>query len=158
MGYHNQGPAGAGCGVPGAVPPFGKLRGLPKYERSRGRQAFRWVQYLYYFIPETKHPHQPERVKKPADSVYAEGSSIEAISRLPGMKSGSAYSRVNKASLARNLTQIVGEQRQDLSRGRASPRVISFDEMWTCVGARYSKSAAMLSDSIALSCLRPRLI
>ena len=59
---------------------------LPKYGRSRGRQTCRCGQCLYHFIPETEHPHQPEQVKNLAVSMYAEGSGIEAISRILGMK------------------------------------------------------------------------
>ena len=34
---------------------------LPKCGRSRGKQTYRWGQCVYHFIPETEHPHQPER-------------------------------------------------------------------------------------------------
>ena len=35
--------------------------------------------------------------------------------------------------------RILGEQRRDRSRGRALPKVISFDEMWTYAGARHGE-------------------
>ena len=54
-------------------------------------------QCLRHFIPETKHPLQPELVKSLAVSMYAEGSGIEAISRVLGMKAGTFYSRVEKS-------------------------------------------------------------
>ena len=86
-----------GCSVPGAVPPFGKLRRLPEYGRSCGKQTCRCRQCHYHFIPESKHPHQPERVKNMAVAMYAEGNSIEAISRMLGMKAGIVYSGVKKS-------------------------------------------------------------
>lgn len=58
-----------GTSVPGVLPPFGKLRRLPKYGRSRGKQTCRCGQCLYHFVPETEHPHQPERVKNLAISL-----------------------------------------------------------------------------------------
>ena len=41
-----------------------------------------------------------------------------------------------KASQAQNLLQVLADQRRDGSRGRALPTVISFDEMWSSIGAR----------------------
>ena len=71
-----------------------------------------------------------------AVAMYAEGNSIETISRILEIKAGTVYSWVKKACQARNLLEIVGEQRRNRSRGRALPKVISFDEMWSYVGAR----------------------
>ena len=70
---------------------------LPKYGRSRGKQTCRCGQCLYHFIPESEHPHQPERVRSMAVAMYAEGSSIEAISRVLGMKAGTVCSWVKKS-------------------------------------------------------------
>jgi transposase-like protein len=70
---------------------------LPKYGRSRGKQTYRCGQCLYHFILGTEHPHQPERVKVQAVSMYSEGSSIEAISRVMGVKAGTIYSWVKKS-------------------------------------------------------------
>ena len=67
---------GTGCNVPGVVPPFGKLRRLPKYGRSRGKQRYRCQQCHYHFTLDAEHPHQPERVKNMAVAMYAEGNSI----------------------------------------------------------------------------------
>ena len=70
---------------------------LPKHGRSRGKQTYRCGQCLYHFIPETEHPHQPERVKNMAVAMYAEGNSIEAISRVLEIKAGAVYSWVKKS-------------------------------------------------------------
>ena len=108
----------------------------PKNGRSRGNQRYRCQQCLYHFTLDSKHPHQPERVKNMAVSTYAEENSIEAISRVLGMKAGTVYSWIKKSLPARYLLRITGEQRRDRSRGRALPKVISFDEMWSYAGAR----------------------
>ena len=70
---------------------------LPKYGRSRGKQRYRCQQCLYHFTLDAGHPHQPERVKNMAVAMYAEGNSIEAISRILGMKAGTVYSWVKKS-------------------------------------------------------------
>ena len=70
---------------------------LPKYGRSRGKQTYRCRQCLYHFIPDSKHPHQPERVKNLAVAMYAEGNSIEAIGRILEIKAGTVYSWVIKS-------------------------------------------------------------
>ena len=65
--------------------------------RSRGKQTYRCRQCLYHFIPDSKHPHQPERVKNLAVAMYAEGNSIEAIGRILEIKAGTVYSWVKKS-------------------------------------------------------------
>ncbi len=65
---------------------------LPKYGSSRGKQTYRCGQCFYHFVPETERPHQPERMKNLAVSMYPEGSSIEAVSRVLCMKAGTVYS------------------------------------------------------------------
>ena len=42
---------------------FGKLRRLPKFGRSRGKQTYRCGQCLYHFIPETERPQRPGKDK-----------------------------------------------------------------------------------------------
>ena len=85
---------------------------LPKYGRPRGKQTYRCQQCLYHFIPETKHPHQPERVKDMAVAMYAEGNSIEAISRILEIKAGTVYSWVKKS---------LPSPESATGRGRAAP-------------------------------------
>ena len=65
--------------------------------------------------------------------MYSEGSSIEAISRVMGVKAGTIYSWVKKARQAWEVLRDLGHRR-GMRQGAA--RVISFDEMWTYVGAR----------------------
>ena len=72
---------------------------LPKYGRSGGKQTYRCGQCLYHFTLGTEHPHQPERVKAQAVSMYSEGSSIAAISRVLGVKAGAVYHWVKKSPL-----------------------------------------------------------
>ena len=72
---------------------------LPKYGRSRGKQTYRCGQCLYHFISGTKRPHRSEQVKAQAVSMYSDGSSMEAISRVMGVKPGTVYSWVKKSQL-----------------------------------------------------------
>ena len=70
---------------------------LPKYGRSRGKQTYRCGQCLYHFTPGAEHPHQPEGVRKLAVDMYTEGSNLEAIGRVLGVKPGTVYSWVKKS-------------------------------------------------------------
>ena len=97
---------------------------------SGGKQAYRCGQCLYHSVPDTGHPHQPERVKNMAVALYAEGNSIKAISRVPGMKAGTVYSWVKKACQSQNLlwtTRLNAARRP----GMPPTGVISFDETWS---------------------------
>ena len=67
--------------------------------------------------------------------MYADGNSIEAISRVLGMKAVTVCSWVKKPVRPETFCGQVGEQRRDRSRTQALPKVISPDEMWTCAGA-----------------------
>ena len=108
---------------------------LPKYGRSRGKQTYRYGQCLYHFTPRTERPHRSEQVKKLAVDLYTEGSSMGAVSRVLEVKSGTVYSWVKKAQWAWELMRVLVAQRA--GRRRLKPvRVISFDELWTYVGAR----------------------
>ena len=81
---------------------------LPKYGRSRGKQTYRCGECLYHFIPDTEHLHQPEPVKIQAVSMYSEGSSMEAISRVLGIKTGTIYSWVKKSPLGLGVAEGSG--------------------------------------------------
>ena len=64
----------------------------------RGR-LYRCGQCLYHFIPGTERPHRSEQVKARAVSMYSDGSSMETISRVMGVKAGTVYSWVKKSQL-----------------------------------------------------------
>ena len=82
---------------------------LPKYGRSRGKQTYRCGQCLYHFTPGTECPHRPEGLKKLAVDLYTEGSSLEAIGRVLGVKSGTVYSWVKKSPVGSGVAENPGE-------------------------------------------------
>ena len=81
---------------------------LPKYGNSKGKQTYRCGQCLYHFIPGTKRPHQPEKVKSLAVDLYAEGLGIPAISRVLKTALGTVYSWVKKSPMGRGLAAHAG--------------------------------------------------
>ena len=116
---------------------------LPNHGRSRGKQTWRCRQCFYHFIPETQRSHQPEQVKSLAVAMCAGGNSIEAIARMPEVKTGTVCSWVKKACQSRNLPRIVGKpdgsrwvdpvlQRGRLSRWETAPRPLSSGSMRGC--------------------------
>ena len=68
--------------------------------------------------------------------MYSEGSSMEAISRVMGVKAGTVYSWVKKVRWAWETMQLLSRQRKMDSEGQGAAKVISLDEMWTYVGVR----------------------
>ena len=62
--------------------------------------------------------------------MYTEGSSLEAIGRVLGVRSGTVYSWVKKAQWAWELMRVLVAQQGGRRRPRPV-RVTSLDEMWT---------------------------
>ena len=71
---------------------------LPKAGLSRGRQTYRCGDCLHRFVPEGNRHYYSEEFKLQAMDMYCEGSSISAISKVMGVKLGTVYSWVKKAS------------------------------------------------------------
>ena len=64
---------------------------LPKDGRSRGKQTYRCGDCLYRFTPGGNRHYYSEKVKSQAMSMYVDGSSVSAISRVMGVKIGTVY-------------------------------------------------------------------
>ena len=102
---------------------------LPKYGQSRGKQTpyrvrgrlYRCGQCLYHFTPGAEHPHQPEEVRKLAVDMYTEGSSLEAIGRVLGVKPGTVYSWVKKSPVGLGVDESPGGAAGGTPPAAASP-------------------------------------
>ena len=94
---------------------------LPKYGRSRGRQTYRCGQCLYHFTPGAEHPHQPEGVRRLAVDMYTEGSNLEAIGRVLGVKSETVYSWVKKSPVGLGVDASPGGAAGGTPPDEASP-------------------------------------
>mgnify|MGYP001211501553 CR=1 FL=1 len=70
-----------------------------KYGKANGRQTFRCRECAYRFMPGATRHVYPERVRQEALRMYCEGTGIEAISRVLGVKSGTVYSWVKKSQV-----------------------------------------------------------
>ena len=84
----------------------------------------------------SQRPHQPEKVKNLAVAMYSVGSSMEAISRVLEVKGETVYSWLKKALWAWELLRILAKQKGRRAPGQRLAKLISFDKMWTYLGAR----------------------
>ena len=114
---------------------------LPKYGHARGKQTYRCGQCGYHFTPAAKHPHHAPETRRLAEAMYVEGLGISAIGRVLGVNLETAYSWVKKSLLGWGFVASVGgvAWRGRRERGRSHAKVISFDEMWSYVGARHRR-------------------
>ena len=110
---------------------------LPKDGHSRGKQTYRCGDCHYRFTPTGNRHYCPERIKPQALRMYGDGRSISAISRVLAVKLGIVYAWIKKAPWA--LAWVARQHRQRVTRRPAWRRaqVISWDEMWSYVGARH---------------------
>ena len=68
--------------------------------------------------------------------LSTEGSSLEAIGRVLGVKSGTLYSWVKKSPVGLGVVAAPGGAAVGWPTAAPPARVIFLDEMWTCVGVR----------------------
>ena len=123
---------------------------MPKDGRSPGKQMYRCGDCACRYTPDGNRHFCHPKVIEQALAMYAEGSSVAAIGRAMEIKEGSVLRWVKKALLSGWAMDAERSDRKPTSselptsarkiRGINSykPRVntISFDEMWTRVGAR----------------------
>ena len=76
---------------------------------------------LPFHTPGAEHPHQPEEVRKLAVDMYTEGSSLEAIGRVLGVKPGTVYSWVKKSPVGLGVDESPGGAAGGTPPAAASP-------------------------------------
>ncbi len=82
-----------------------------------------------HFVPGIERPHQPEQLKAQAVAMYAEGSSMNASSRPPGIpeaRKEPSIPVIKKVGQARELLKLLREQWRKRPPGQPRLRVISF--------------------------------
>ena len=70
---------------------------IVKDGRSRSKQTYRCRECHYRFTPDGNRHYYSEQVKRDALSMYCEGMSVSAISRVTGIKLGTVHSWVKKS-------------------------------------------------------------
>ena len=80
----------------------------PQYGHSRGKQTYRCGDCHHRFTPGGNRHYYSEEVKAQALSMYCEGISISAISRIMGIQLGTVFSWVKKNSVGREATAATG--------------------------------------------------
>lgn len=103
-----------------------------KYGKQNQRQKYRCNECQHYFIPDAPRHNYPEQTKQHAVDMYCEGTSINAISRIQGVKHGTIYSWLKKK--AQWAVDIVTKRVDALKTHPVSD--ISLDEMWTYLRVR----------------------
>ena len=112
-------------------PSFDKLRRLPKYERSQGKQTYRCGDCHYHFTPDGNQVFRPEAVKEQAVATYCEGSSLRAMRRVLEALLLRCTAGSKKALQAQALLLLLRRM-----RAGKKVRVVALDEMWTYVRGR----------------------
>ena len=123
---------------------------MPKDGRSPGKQMYRCGDCTCRYTPDGNRHFCHPKVIEQALAMYAEGSSVAAIGRAMEIKEGSVLRWVKKSpfvwlgngrgafgSQARLVgASHVGEEDAGINSDKPRVNTISFDEMWTRVGAR----------------------
>ena len=90
---------------------------LPKCGNSQGKQTWRCGQYLYHFTEGAERPHLAAAVKDRIVSLYTEGVSLAAISRVEGLKGATVYAVVQKSPGGRSFDAAISARPGELSDG-----------------------------------------
>ena len=87
--------------APTVVPPFGKLRRMPKDGFSGGRQAYRCGDCRRRYAPGGAYRRPSAAAKERAMVMYTEGSSLSAIGRVLGYSAQAVSQWVKKGGRQR---------------------------------------------------------
>ena len=123
---------------------------MPKDGRSRGKRTYRCGDCKYRYNTDGNLHRYPEKTIRQALDCRREGMSVSAIARAMEINCAAVYGWVKKAQEAMTAMGMERERRNPsaadiphsvkMIRGidaeRAEASVISFDEVWTYVGAR----------------------
>ena len=91
--------------------------------RPRGKQTYRCRERHYRFTRDDNRSHYSEQVKRDALSMYCEGMSVSAISRVMGASSWrTVYSWVKKVQQTEALVKLERKRRRE--QGRSESRVL----------------------------------